>query len=229
MGSLEGRVAVVTGGASGIGLAIASRLTEDGASVGSLDLASGVDVADAAAVRDAVARIARELGPPTIAVHCAAVQHMLPFDELDEEEWERTWRVNVGGAVNLVHAVVPGMRAAGAGRIVLVSSSSVVTPPPGLAHYIATKSGLIGLARGLASEYGADGITVNAVAPGLTRTENALATLPPGHWDVVRSRQAVPRNGEPEDQAAAVAFLVSDEASFITGQTLLVDGGEGRI
>lgn len=233
------RVAVVTGGSAGIGRAVLARFTRDGITAISLDLVPGdladqgawieCDIADSGAVASAIEKVRNTWGEPTIAVHCAAVQQRIPFDDLTDASWERTWRVNVGGAVDLVHAVLPGMRGAGWGRIILVASSSFVTPPPAMAHYIATKGALIGLARGLASEVGADGITVNALAPGLTRTDNAVANVPDSHFDLVRSRQQVPRSGEPADQAAAIAFLASDDASFITGQTLLVDGGEGHL
>jgi len=232
------RTAVVTGGARGIGLAISRRLAADGLRVVALDLARhdlepsepiewlACDVSDPAAVRAAVAA----LDPaPTIAIHCAAYQRLARIDELTPEVWESTWRVNVGGAVNLVQAVLPGMRAAGGGRVVFITSSSFVTPVEAMSHYIASKGGLVGLARALSKELGPDLVTVNAVSPGLTATDNAVRDVPQAHFDLVRSRQALPRTGQPADQAAAVAFLVSDEASFITGQTLLVDGGEGHL
>lgn len=237
------RVAVVTGGSAGIGLAAVSRLARDGVRAASLDLVAGgvgdldaeraqwieCDVADSEAVAAAIHKVRSSWGAPTIAVHSAAVQQMVPFDELSESMWERTWRVNVGGAVNLARSVVPGMQAAAWGRLIFVSSSSFVTPPSQMAHYIATKGALIGLARGLASDLGATGITVNTVAPGLTRTANAVASVSDAHFDLVLSRQQIPRSGKPEDQASAIAFLASEDAAFITGQTLLVDGGEGHI
>lgn len=234
------RVALVTGAARGIGAAIASRLHAAGHAVVSLDLVDperprpGIldlrcDIAEAASVDSAVADARERLGPVSVVVHCAAFQHMAPFDELEPSDWERTFRVNVDGAFHVLRAALPDLRAAGWGRVVLVTSSSYFAPPPGMSHYIASKGALTGLARGLATELGPDGITVNCVAPGLTATENALRNVPEQHFALVRSRQAVPRAGVADDIAGAVAYLVSDDASFVTGQTLLVDGGESRL
>jgi NAD(P)-dependent dehydrogenase (short-subunit alcohol dehydrogenase family) len=155
---------------------------------------------------------------------------MKSFDDLTIEDWRAIHRVNVEGAFNVVQAFLPAMRAAKWGRIVLVASSSYFAPPPrGMTHYIATKGALLGFVRGLATEVGGDGITVNALAPGLTRTKNAIVNVPQQHFDYVIRHQAVKRSGEPEDQAAALSFLVSDDAAFMSGQTLLVDGGEGHV
>jgi 2-hydroxycyclohexanecarboxyl-CoA dehydrogenase len=230
----------VTGAARGIGAAIASRLHAAGSVVASLDVVdpeeprAGIldvpcDIADAASVASAVETARAQLGPFSVVVHCAAFQHMAPFGELEPSDWERTFRVNVDGAFHVLRAALPDLRAAGWGRIVLITSSSYFAPPPGMSHYIASKGALTGLARGLATELGPDGITVNCVAPGLTATENALRNVPEQHFALVQSRQAVPRAGVADDIAAAVAYLVSDDASFVTGQTLLVDGGESRL
>ncbi len=235
----EPATAVVTGGARGIGAAIVARLRAAGHPVASLDLETpaqprdGVldivcDLAVPAQIAVAVGT-ARTLGPLGIVVHAAAFQHVAPFLELDPADWDRSFRVNVDGAFHLLRAAVPDLRAARWGRIVLVTSSSYFQPPAGMSHYIATKGALTGLARGLSTELGAHGVTVNAVAPGLTATANALQNIPAQHFVLVQSRQAIPRAGQADDIAAAVAYLVSPDAGFVTGQTLLVDGGESRV
>lgn len=231
-----GKVAYITGGASGIGLEIAQRLRGEGAQVGILDLNippdpefafSQVDLADEQAVRASCAELARDLGPADIGIHAAAAQIVQPFDSLSSEQWQLTFRVNVDGAFFFAQSLLPAMRAKGWGRLLFIASSSYVSPPPAMSHYIASKGALIGLARGLAKEVGTDGVTVNALAPGLTRTDNAIANIPQEFFDLVASQQAIHRSGEASDQAAAASFLVSDDAGFITGQTLLADGGEG--
>jgi NAD(P)-dependent dehydrogenase (short-subunit alcohol dehydrogenase family) len=249
-GRHKGRLVAITGGSSGIGQAMVLRLVAEGARVAILDvgdcaetiaLAHDIakqpgsvagfkcDIGSSENVAAAAAALQAQLGQPNILVHCAAMQFMKPFEQLTIEDWRAIHRVNVEGAFNVVQAFLPAMRAAQWGRIVLVASSSFFAPPPGMTHYIATKGALLGFVRGLATEVGGQGITVNALAPGLTRTSNAIKGVPQQHFDFVVSRQAVKRSGEPEDQAAAVSFLVSDDAAFMSGQTLLVDGGEGHV
>jgi NAD(P)-dependent dehydrogenase (short-subunit alcohol dehydrogenase family) len=175
------------------------------------------------------AQVRAAVGDPLILIHCAAMQFMRPFDELTPAEWRATQTVNVDGGFHLVKAFLPALKAALWGRIVMVASSSFFAPPPRMTHYISSKGALYGLVRGLAAEVGEFGITVNALAPGLTRTKKAVAGVPAAHFEFVMSRQAVKRSGEPEDQAGAMSFLVSDDAAFMSGQTLLVDGGEGHV
>lgn len=247
-GRHSGRIVALTGGSSGIGQAIALRLAREGAKVANLDIGDGAETTQMAAgssgsvtyfkcdignwdaVQAAGDAVRKQLGDPNVLVHAAAMQFMKPFDELTPADWQAIHNVNVFGAFGVVKAFLPGMRAANWGRIILVASSSYFAPPPrGMTHYISTKGALLGFVRGLATEVGNNGITVNALAPGLTRTKHAVKNVPQQHFDYVVTHQAVKRNGEPEDQAAAVSFLASDDAAFMSGQTMLVDGGEGHV
>lgn len=243
----KGRIVAISGGSQGIGQAIVLRLAREGARVAVLDttdtsetIALGekdgdairgfhCDVSQWDQVQQTAKSVRSVIGDPGIVIHCAAYQFMKPFDELQPADWYTTQAVNLNGGFHLVKAFLPAMRAANWGRIVMVASSSFFAPPSGMTHYIASKGALLGLVRGLAAEVGDHGITVNALAPGLTRTKNSTEKVPQAHFDLVRSRQAVKRNGEPEDQAAAISFMVSDDAAFMSGQTILVDGGEGHV
>jgi 3-oxoacyl-[acyl-carrier protein] reductase len=246
-GKHAGKIVAITGGARGIGQAIVARLAQEGAHIAIADLADAsesidivrkagseaigvkLDISEWEQMSAFADQVRAKLGDPSILVHCAALQFMRPFEELTPKEWRATLQVNVDGGFHLVKAFLPAMRQAGWGRIVMVASSSFFAPPPRMTHYIASKGALYGLVRGLAAEVGEFGITVNALAPGLTRTKAAVAGVPQAHFDFVKSRQAVKRNGEPEDQAAAISYLVSEDAGFMSGQTMLVDGGEGHI
>jgi pyridoxal 4-dehydrogenase len=224
---LEGQIAIVTGGARGIGRAAAERLERDGARVAVFDLASPspVDVTDERAVRDAVARVVAEEGRIDLLVNNVGVYPHYPFEELTYAEWSRVLTVNLDSVFLCTHAVYPTMRERRYGRIVNVSSSTFFIGYPGLAAYIASKGGIIGFTRALASEAGPYGITVNAVAPGLVATEGVLGGEEAGLFDEIVPQQVVPRRGEPEDIADCIAYLASPAAGFITGQTINVDGG----
>jgi 3-oxoacyl-[acyl-carrier protein] reductase len=245
-GRLSGRVALVTGGAQGIGRALSQRFAADGANVVIADLqgdraaataeevgserALGVacDVADAASVQAAVDAAVERFGHVDVLVNNAALfstLDMQPFEEIDLDQWRRVLDVNLTGPFICCRAVAPIMRKLGRGRIVNISSSTVLMGRPYYAHYVASKAGVVGLTRALANELGSDGITVNAVMPGYTQTEVPRKTVTPQQAEKLVGMQAIQRQLTPDDLVGAIAFLASDDAAFMTGQTLLVDGG----
>lgn len=229
------RTAVVTGGGSGIGLAVAQRLRTDGHQVATIDLkpseseyAHTADVTDRSQVDAALSTIRSQLGPVTILVNAAGLDGFKRFTEINFEDWQRIIDVNLNGVFHTTQAVLPDMLEAGWGRIVNISSSSTHSGVPYMAHYVAAKSAVNGLTKSLALEYGPSGITVNAVPPGFIDTPMLRNAEEHGYLgDIEKSIAATPvrRMGRPEDIAAACAFLVSEEAGYITGQLLGVNGG----
>jgi NAD(P)-dependent dehydrogenase (short-subunit alcohol dehydrogenase family) len=230
------KTAVVTGGASGIGRAIALRLSADGHHVATIDLnpsdtefAQTADVTDPAAVASALTEIRTKLGPVTVLVNAAGLDGFKRFASLDFAEWQRVIDVNLNGVFHCVQAVLPDMVEAGWGRIVNISSSSAQSGQQFMTHYVAAKSAVNGLTKALALELGPAGITVNAVPPGFIDTpmlrKAADADLIGGTIEYHIGKTPVRRVGRPEDIAAACAFLVSEEAGYITGQILGVNGG----
>jgi len=242
------RVAVVTGAGSGMGLAIGHRLARDGHAVALLDasgdsvehaaadarsrggaaMAAAVDVSDRAAVDDAFARVRAELGPIAIVVTSAGIDRFEKFTEISVESWERMLAVNLTGTFHCVQAGVPDMLDAGWGRVVTISSSSAQSGAARMAHYVASKGGVLGFTKALALELAPQGITVNTIPPGfidtaMTRRAEERGDLP--NLDAVIARTPVRRAGTADDIAAACAFLCSDEASYITGQAINVNGG----
>jgi 2-hydroxycyclohexanecarboxyl-CoA dehydrogenase len=243
------RTAIVTGGGSGIGLAISERLAADGCGVAVFD--RNGTAADAAAAKitaaggsaigvcadvtrrpeiDAgVARVRTELGPATILVNSAGLDGFDRFLDITLETWSRILEVNLTGTFNCCQAAVPDMIEAGWGRIVNISSSSAQGGQARMTHYVAAKAGVIGFTKALALELGPQGITVNTIPPGfidtpMLRRSEAKGLLGKGA-EHHASTTPVRRVGKPEDIANACSFLVADEASYITGQIIGVNGG----
>ena len=229
------KTAVVTGGASGIGLAITERLRKDGLQVVVLDVTPTddgfghvVDVTDRAQVDAAVAAIREKYGPILVLVNSAGMTGFKKFSKISFEEWSKVIDVNLNGVFHTTQAVLPDMVEAKWGRIVNISSSSTHSGQQLMAHYVAAKSAVNGLTKSLALEYGPSGITVNAVPPGFVDTPMLRGAEKRGNLgDIDKNIAATPvrRIGRPEDIAAACAFFVSEEASYITGQILGVNGG----
>jgi NAD(P)-dependent dehydrogenase (short-subunit alcohol dehydrogenase family) len=248
------KVAVVTGAASGMGLAIAQRLAREGRQVALLDLdgdaakravgelgsnavavSAAVDVSDRAAVDAALDQVRAELGPIEIMVTSAGIDRFEPFTEITLESWERMLAVNLTGTFHCVQAAVPDMLTAGWGRIVTISSSSAQNGGPTrspervrMAHYVASKGGVIALTKALALELSPHGITVNTIPPAFILTPMARRAEERGDLgstEAIAARTPVRRAGTAEDVAAACAFLCSDEAGYITGQQINVNGG----
>ncbi len=245
----ERRTAIVTGGASGIGLAIATRLAADGMAVAVADrngdaatVAAGrittsggtatalaLDVSDRGQIDAGVAEVADRLGPATILVNSAGIDGFKSFLKIDRETWDRIIAVNLTGTFDCCQAVVPAMIEAGWGRIVNIASSSAEGGQPFMAHYVATKAGVIGLTKSLALELGPKGVTANAVSPGFVDSPMLRASEAKGRLgesvEYHAARTPVRRVGQPDDIAAMCAFLVRDEAGYVTGQVMGVNGG----
>jgi 2-hydroxycyclohexanecarboxyl-CoA dehydrogenase len=242
------RVAVVTGGASGLGASVCEHLARLGRRVGVLDLdgdaadevaaglrergaqavACQVDVSDGAAVDRAFARVRTELGPVTVLVTSAAVSGFVPFEAITLADWSKTIEVNLTGTFNCLQAAVPDMTASGWGRIVTISSAAGQTGSPRQAHYSASKGGVIALTKTIALEYAAKGITANTIPPFTADTPMLRAAQEDRHLpDAGALARLVPagRLGTGDDIAAVCAFLCSDEAGYITGQVIGVNGG----
>lgn len=243
-----GRVAVVTGAASGIGLAVSRQLADRGHPVGLFDLdgdgaersaaslrangaaalGCGVDVADRASIEAALQKARSQFGPVQIMVTSAAISAFESFTDITLESWNRMLAVNLTGTFHCLQAVIPDMVAARWGRIVTLSSAAGQIGAARMAHYAASKGGVISLTKTLAQEYGRLGITVNCIPPFVVDTPMSRAAQAEGNVAGAAGLAAqipVGRLGAPDDIAAACVFLCSDEASYVTGQVIGVNGG----
>jgi NAD(P)-dependent dehydrogenase (short-subunit alcohol dehydrogenase family) len=248
---LSGRTAIVTGAGRGIGKAMAARLAADGASVAIADIAgydvaaaelakSGaralglkVDVSSESDTASMAAETVKAFGRIDILVNCAAMFATVklgPFEEIPAAEWKRLLEINVLGVALCCRAVTPQMRRQKSGRIINLASGAPLKGVPHFLHYVASKGAVIAMTRGLARELGRDGITVNAIAPGLTVSDATIGRPEHlrNHADSIRAR-AIQREQHPEDLVGAVSFLAGDDAAFMTGQTLAVDGGSAML
>jgi 2-hydroxycyclohexanecarboxyl-CoA dehydrogenase len=245
---MSGRVAVVTGAASGIGLGIVGKLAADGHAVALLDLdgdgavaaaadlsaegsrtvAHGVDVADRDRLAEVYAAVRDELGPITIVVTSAGIEAFDPVADVTPEKWDRILAVNLTGTFTCLQLAIPDMIDAGWGRIVTISSSSAQSGAPNMAHYVASKGGVIGLTKALARELAGHQITVNTIPPTIVDTPMARKGETDGNVpsiEILGKMVPLGRAGTPDDIGAACAFLCSEDGAYITGQVIGVNGG----
>ena len=243
MGRLKDKVAILTGGAKGLGREFATAMAAEGANVIIADIDDGTHVADQiggafiaadvsepASAQSILDFTLQRFGPPDVLVNNAAIYATLElqrYSQISPDVWDRVMAVNVKGAFNMVQAVGPHMEARGRGKIINVTSGTVYKGMPNMLHYIASKGALTSMTRALSRELGSSGVCVNSLAPGLTLSTSVLQhpeRLEQAQAKVVASR-AIQRDAYPQDLVGALIFLASSDSDFVTGQTLVVDGG----
>lgn len=250
---LDSKIALITGAAGGLGQAFAKRLAEDGADIVAVDIQSSdetvrmvqavgrkalpvlCDIASEEAIATLAAEVERAFGRCDILINNAGIYPIQTFDTLTFADWKRVMSLNLDAVFLMSKAFVPGMKQRGWGRVINMSSSTFNMVASGYTHYIASKGGVIGFTRALATEMANHGVTVNAISPSLTRTPGTEGRMPrPGRKDMdeefeqIAKIQAIRRVQVPEDLTGVVSFLASDDSAFMTGQTLYVDGGMVR-
>ncbi len=244
---MKDRLSVITGAAQGIGYATAHKIAERGGAVAIVDMNAGAvdtavqrlradgfeasghvtNIAEAGEIEASIEQIATDHGRIDALINVAGVWSTVPFEDLAFEEWRRIFDVNTDGVFRACQSAYRIMKQAGYGRIVNISTGAFALGRPGMAHYAASKGAVVGLTRVIAAEGGQYGITANVVAPGLIATEGVLATSDLSELEKeILPFQSVKRLGKPDDIAEAIAFLVSPEAGFTSGQTLYVGGGQ---
>ncbi len=246
MGKLDGKVAIVTGGGGNLGPFYARALGEEGASVVLADIvlekaeAARADLAsqgiDAIAVetdvgvqnsaKAAVATALNRFGRIDVLINNAGYAEPMDWEEISEAEWDKVMGANIKGCFMMAQAATPAMKSQGWGKIVNLTSAVFHLGPANLVHYVAAKSAVIGFTRSLANALGPNNITVNAVAPGLIATEPTIAIYPESYFDLHASRRALKRWGYPDDLVGTMMFLCTPDSDFMTGQTIVVDGGQ---
>lgn len=244
MMNFTNKVVVLTGAAGGIGSAIARRFLAEGAKVCATDISDSVlaklreelnspaqlltlaaDISKEEDCQRLADQVRQRWGTADVLINNAGWFPFRDFEDISYAEWQHVTAVNLDGTFLMSKAFLPLLKNSSGGRIVNISSGSVLSPPPNQAHYVSAKAGVIGFTRALAVSVGQYRITVNAILPGVVATEAALATFPPGLIDQIAAEGAIKRREVAEDLVGPVIFFASDDAAFVTGQSLSVDGG----
>jgi NAD(P)-dependent dehydrogenase (short-subunit alcohol dehydrogenase family) len=244
MNSLSNKIVVITGAAGGIGTVLTKRFLGDGSKVCATDISSEAleklsadlgnprnlitvkaDISNEESCSHLYEAVAEKWNAVDVIINNAGWFPFTEFEKISFADWHKVIGINLDGTFLVTKSLLPLLKGSAAGRIINIASGSIFDPPPGQAHYVAAKAGVIGLTRALAVELGAFNITVNAITPGLTATPIVLKSFPPELIDKLAQQGALKRRQQPEDLVGAIAFLASEDASFITGQTINVDGG----